>query len=104
MPKDLVEHLLDKGFKVVDLKCVGTINIISAKELYLEEISTDAIVDMLSLDENSIKFSLDEKLPYFEASTKPLAGYINSESELPIIEDAIIDYKVYVKEAIIQSK
>jgi len=104
MPKDLVEHLLDKGFKVVDLKCVGTINIISAKELYLEEISTDAIVDMLSLDENSIKFSLDETLPYFEASTKPLAGYINSESELPIIEDAIIDYKVYVKEAIIQSK
>ncbi|MHA7098922.1 hypothetical protein [Priestia aryabhattai] len=104
MPKDLVEHLLDKGFKVVDLKCVGTINIISAKELYLEEISTDAIVDMLSLDENSIKFSLDETLPYFEESTKPLAGYINSESELPIIEDAIIDYKVYVKEAIIQSK
>ncbi|MED4240608.1 hypothetical protein [Priestia megaterium] len=104
MPKDLVEHLLDKGFKVVDLKCVGTINIISVKELYLEEISTDAIVDMLSLDENSIKFSLDEKLPYFEASTKPLAGYINLESELPIIEDAIIDYKVYVKEAIIQSK
>jgi len=104
MSKDLVEHLLDKGFKVVDLKCVGTINIISAKELYLEEISTDTIVDMLSLDENSIKFSLDETLPYFEASTKPLAGYINSESELPIIEDAIIDYKVYVKEAIIQSK
>ncbi|WP_377520404.1 hypothetical protein [Priestia megaterium] len=104
MPKDLVEHLLDKGFKVVDLKCVGTINIISAKELHLEEISTDIIVDMLSLDKNSIKFSLDEKLPYFEASTKPLAGYINSESELPIIEDAIIDYKVYVKEAIIQSK
>ena len=60
MPKDLVEHLLDKGFKVVDLTCVGTINIISAKELYLEEISTDAIVDMLSLDEKSIKFSLDE--------------------------------------------
>ncbi|MED3855565.1 hypothetical protein P4607_30095 [Priestia megaterium] len=104
MPKDLVEHLLDKGFKVVDLKCVGTINIISAKELYLEEVSTDAIVDMLSLDENSIKFFLDEKLPYFEASTKPLAGYINPKSELPIIEDAIIDYKVYVKEAIIQSK
>ncbi|MBQ4869198.1 hypothetical protein IHQ11_22265 [Priestia megaterium] len=91
MPKDLVKELLDKGFKVVDLKCVSTINIISAKELYLEEISTDAIVDMLSLDENSIKFSLDEKLPYFEASTKPLAGYINSESELPIMEDVIID-------------
>ena len=104
MSKDLVEHLLDKGFKVVDLKCVGTINIISAKELYLEEISTDTIVDMLSLNEDSIKFSLDEKLPYFVASTKPLAGYINSESELPIIEDAIIDYKVYVKEAILQSK
>ncbi|MED4210082.1 hypothetical protein P4662_12510 [Priestia megaterium] len=104
MPKDLVEHLLDKGFKVVDLKCVGTINIISAKELYLEEISTDIIVDMLSLDEKSIKFSLDEELPYFEASTKSLAGYINSESELPIMEDAIIDYKVYVKEAVIQSK
>ncbi|MDD1515763.1 hypothetical protein [Priestia megaterium] len=101
MPKDLVKELLDKGFKVVDLKCVGTINIISAKELYLEEISTDAIVDMLSLDENSIKFSLDEKLPYFEASTKPLAGYINSESELPIMEDVIIYYKVYVKEAIL---
>jgi hypothetical protein len=104
MPKDLVKELLDKGFKVVDLKCVGTINIISAKELYLEEISTDAIVGMLSLDENSIKFSLDEELPYFEASTKPLAGYINSESELPIREDAIIDYKVYVQEAILQSK
>ncbi|MDH2363896.1 hypothetical protein [Priestia megaterium] len=104
MPKDLVKELLDKGFKVVDLKCVGTINIISAKELYLEEISTDTIVDMLSLNEDSIKFSLDEELPYFEASTKPLAGYINSESELPIIEDAIIDYKVYVKEAILQSK
>ncbi|CAI8999776.1 MULTISPECIES: hypothetical protein [Priestia] len=104
MPKDLVKELLDKGFKVVDLKCVGTINIISAKELYLEEISTDTIVDMLSLNEDSIKFSLDEKLPYFVASTKPLAGYINSESELPIIEDAIIDYKVYVKEAILQSK
>ncbi|MBV6738119.1 hypothetical protein V7Z92_12150 [Priestia megaterium] len=104
MPKDLVKELLDKGFKVVDLKCVGTINIISAKELSLEEISTDAIVGMLSLDENSIKFSLDEELPYFEASTKPLAGYINSESELPIREDAIIDYKVYVKEAILQSK
>ncbi|MBY0199469.1 hypothetical protein H7U05_19445 [Priestia megaterium] len=104
MPKDLVKELLDKGFKVVDLKCVGTINIISAKELYLEEISTDTIVDMLSLNEDSIKFSLDEELPYFEASTKPLAGYINSESELPIIEDAIIDYKVYVKEAIFQSK
>ena len=104
MSKDLVEHLLDKGFKVVDLTCVGTINIISAKELSLEEISTDAIVSMLSLDENSIKFSLDEELPYFEASTKPLAGYINSESELPIMEDAIIDYKVYVKEAILQSK
>ena len=104
MPKDLVKELLDKGFKVVDLTCVGTINIISAKELYLEEMSTDAIVDMLSLDEKSIKFSLDEELPYFEASTKPLAGYINSESELPIMEDAIIDYKVYVKEAILQSK
>ncbi|MFP3669851.1 hypothetical protein SB717_32585 [Priestia sp. SIMBA_032] len=104
MPKDLVKELLDKGFKVVDLKCVGTINIISAKELYLEEISTDTIVDMLSLNEDSIKFSLDEELPYFETSTKPLAGYINSESELPIIEDAIIDYKVYVKEAILQSK
>ncbi|MGG0465431.1 hypothetical protein [Priestia aryabhattai] len=104
MPKDLVKELLDKGFKVVDLTCVGTINIISAKELSLEEISTDAIVSMLSLDENSIKFSLDEELSYFEASTKPLAGYINSESELPIMEDAIIDYKVYVKEAILQSK
>jgi len=104
MPKDLVKELLDKGFKVVDLTCVGTINIISAKELYLEEMSTDAIVDMLSLDEKSIKFSLDEELPYFEASIKPLAGYINSESELPIMEDAIIDYKVYVKEAILQSK
>ncbi|GAB1780661.1 hypothetical protein PQ796_03825 (plasmid) [Priestia megaterium] len=104
MPKDLVKELLDKGFKVVDLTCVGTIDIISAKELSLEEISTDAIVSMLSLDENSIKFSLDEELPYFEASTKPLAGYINSESELPIMEDAIIDYKVYVKEAILQSK
>ncbi|MCM3772379.1 MULTISPECIES: hypothetical protein [Priestia] len=104
MPKDLVKELLDKGFKVVDLKCVGTINIISAKELYLEEISTDTIVDMLSLDEDSVKFSLDEELPYFEASTKPLAGYINSESELSIMEDAIIDYKVYVKEAILQSK
>ena len=104
MPKNLVKELLDKGFKVVDLTCVGTIDIISAKELSLEEISTDAIVSMLSLDENSIKFSLDEELPYFEASTKPLAGYINSESELPIMEDAIIDYKVYVKEAILQSK
>ncbi|KRE06117.1 hypothetical protein ASE46_26990 [Bacillus sp. Root239] len=104
MPKDLVKELLDKGFKVVDLTCVGTIDIISAKELSLEEISTDAIVSMLSLDENSIKFSLDEELPYFEASTKPLAGYINSESELPIMEDAIIDYKVYAKEAILQSK
>ncbi|MGG0463243.1 hypothetical protein [Priestia aryabhattai] len=104
MPKDLVKELLDKGFKVVDLTCVGTIDIISAKELSLEEISTDAIVSMLSLDENSIKFSLDEELPYFEASTKPLAGYINSESELPIMEDAIIDYKVYVKEAIPQFK
>jgi len=104
MPKDLVKELLDKGFKVVDLTCVGTINIISAKELSLEEISTDAIVGMLSLDENSIKFSLDEELPYFEASTKPLAGYINSESKLPIMEDPIIDYKVYIKEAILQSK
>ena len=104
MPKDIVKELLDKDFKVVDLVCVGTINIISAKELSLEEISTDAIVGMLSLDENSIKFSLDEELPYFEASTKPLAGYINSESKLPIMEDAIIDYKVYVKEAILQSK
>ncbi|RDZ05685.1 hypothetical protein C3744_29380 [Priestia megaterium] len=104
MSKDLVKELLDKGFKVVDLTCVGTIDIISAKELSLEEISTDAIVSMLSLDENSIKFSFDEELPYFEASTKPLAGYINSESELPIMEDAIIDYKVYVKEAILQSK
>lgn len=104
MSKDLVRELLDKGFKVVDLKCVGTIDIISANELCLEEIGTNTIINMLSLDEKSIKFSLDEELPYFEASTKPLAGYINSESELPIMEDAIIDYKVYVKEATLQSK
>ncbi|MGG0341336.1 hypothetical protein ABEY50_14895 [Priestia megaterium] len=104
MPKDIVKELLDKDFKVVDLVCVGTINIISAKELSLEEISTGVIVDMLSLDEKSIKFSLDEELPYFEASTKPLARYINSESELPIMEDAMIDYKVYIKETILQSK
>ncbi|NGY75885.1 hypothetical protein F3K44_01055 [Bacillus megaterium] len=58
MPKDLVKELLDKGFKVVDLTCVGTINIISAKELYLEEMSTDAIVDMLSLDEKVLSFPL----------------------------------------------
>ncbi|MGR6342114.1 hypothetical protein ACU5CE_30635 [Priestia megaterium] len=38
MSKDLVRELLDKGFKVVDLKCVGTIDIISANELCLEEI------------------------------------------------------------------
>ncbi|MFS0621856.1 hypothetical protein [Priestia megaterium] len=104
MPKDLVKELLDKDFKVVDLKCVSTIDIISVKELYLEKISTDAIVNMLSLDEDSIELFLDEKLPYFMGSTKPLAGYINSENESPIIKDAIIDYKVYVKEAILQSK
>jgi len=104
MPKDIVKELLDKGFKVVDLVCVGTINIISVKELSLEKISTGVIVDMLSLDEDTIKLFLNEKLPYFEASTKPLAGYINSEGELPIMEDAIIDYKVYFKEAIVQSK
>jgi hypothetical protein len=104
VPKNLVKELLDKGFKVVDLKCVGTIDIISAKELYLEELSTDAIVSMLSLDEDSIELFLDEELPYFVGSTKPLAGYINSENETPMIEDAIIDYKVYVKEAFLQSK
>lgn len=104
MPKDLVKELLDKGFKVVNLKCVGTIDIISAKDLYLEKISTDAIVNMLSLDEDSIELFLDEELPYFVGSTKSLAGYINSENESPMIEDAIIEYKVYVKEAILQSK
>jgi len=102
--KDLVRELLDKGFKVVDLKCVGTIDIISANELCLEEISTNTIIDMLSLDKDSIELFLDEKLPYFVGSTKPLAGYINSENESPIIKDAIIDYKVYVKESTLQSK
>ncbi|MFI8657985.1 hypothetical protein [Priestia megaterium] len=96
MCKDLVSELLNQGFNVVDLKLVGHKTISVEKEIWLNETSSEEILDMVSLDKDSVEYYLNEQPPYFEGKTKPLAGYVNSEGEVPTVQDTVASFKVFI--------
>ncbi|MED3982201.1 hypothetical protein [Priestia megaterium] len=96
MAKDLVNKLLNQGFNIVDLKSIshGTVSV--EKEIWLSETNTEEILDILSLDKDSIQYYLSEEPPYFEGKTKPLAGYVNSKGEVPSMQDTVVSFKVFI--------
>jgi len=60
MTKDLVKELVNKGFNIVDLKSIshGTVRV--EKGIWLNETTTQEILEILSLHKDSVEYHLDE--------------------------------------------